>query len=440
MSKWFISLLTVVFITGCAVSSHYQGRRALGKGNYEEAVILFEEALETSPNDPRILTDLGVAHFRKDDAVKAIEYLGKAKSSDPMYGRAYLYLGMVYEKQDDLPKAISEYNAYYQQSPLTPMGLKLKARMGALMRKQIAKEVKEAIKKEKSLDVDSIPENTLAVSYFSNLTGDEEYDALQKGLADMMITDLSQVESLKVLERARLQILMDELELSASGISDASTAPRIGRLLGARRIVSGGIAAPGEGQFRMDAIAANVATDETEAQADAMGDQARFFLMEKELVFDILDDLNVALTQEERDAIQKLPTESFLAFLAYSRGLDYEDRGMYREAAGQYQKAAEIDPGFSQASEKSQEVQTLAETPMTGSPQETEQLAQDAEEEEIAGDGTGEEPGFSSENRLNSMDGNTTKGYFPSPDADPSDDRTPPQQQTRTTVNVTIEL
>jgi len=439
MNRFFPALLAILLITGCAVfSDHYKGRSLLDNGSYDEAIVLFEKALKTSPNDPGILTDLGVAFFRKDDLERASGYFEKAKSADPSYSKACLYQGMVYEKQDDIPKAIGEYNEYYQKNPLTLAGQRLKARMGILMRKQIAEEIKLAIEREESLDVDSIPENTIAVAYFANHTGDAEFDVLGKGLADMVITDLSQVNALKVLERTRMQALMDELKLAESGVIDKSTAPRAGRLLGARRIVNGGLALPQADMFRMDALATDVATAGTDAQADAMGAQERFFLMEKELVFDILDNLKVPYTQEERDAIQKLPTESFLAFLAYSRGLDYGDRGMYREAALECQKAAKIDPNFSKAVEKCQENRILADAPTIGSFNEMAGLAEmvEAAEEPVSDD-----MGLSNDMRQEVIEQNIGSGFLPSPDeGDQADDRTPPQQQTRTNVTVTVEL
>jgi hypothetical protein len=193
--------------------------------------------------------------------------------------------------------------------------------------------------------------------------------------------------------------------------------------------------------FRMDALAVDIVTAQSDASADAMGDQERFFLMEKELVFDILDDLNVTLTQEELDAIQKLPTESFLAFLSYSRGLDYEDRGMYHEAATEFQKAVEIDPGFSSASEKSQMVGTLAEISVTGTVDDVAQLDEPVTVGPEVKASTGMEANLSTSSRLEVIGQNTAGGFLPSPDTEEAtDDRTPPQQQTRTTVNVTIEL
>jgi len=440
MARWISFLVMALLITGCAAfSSHYKGQRALDEGRYDEAIVLFQKTLETSPEDARAIGSIGVAYFKKGDLQKAAQYLERAKSVDPLYGTPYLYLGMVYEKQDDAQKAISEYNAYYRKFRVTPMARRLKARMGVLMRKQITREIQAAIKLEESLPVTDIPENTIAVSYFSNLSGDKELGIFQKGLAEMLILDLSLVESLRVLERTRVNVIMNELGLAISDFADPSQMPRVGKVLGARRIINGALAFPQKNQLRMDALVTNIATAETDAQAEVMGSQNRFFRMEKGLVFDILDDLKVELTQEERKAIQEqIPTESFPAFLAYCRGLDYQDRGMYREASQQYREAIRIDPGFSHASEKSEETQTLSDSPMTGSSSETTQLAEMASAEMTP---ESEQMVPSNKSMLGSTLQNTSGGFVASPDTGgQTDDRNPPQQQTKATVNVTVEL
>ena len=442
MSKWFFIIILGLTIMGCAIhSDYYQGQRSLESGNYDAAISLFQYAITKSPNDPQIYTSLGYAYLKKDDLPKAIQNFEKAKSIDPTYGKAYLYLGMLYEKQRELPKAIQEYNSYYKQFPLTPTGQKLKARISILMRNQIAKEVQEAIQKEKEISVDSIPENTIAVYYFANLTGNPELDTLQKGLTDMLITDLAQVSSLKVLERTRIQLLMDELKLSETGAIDQDTTPRVGRLLGAKRIISGGFAAPSQDNLRIDSTATNVATSETDAQASVSGNQNGFFTLEKQLVFGILGNLNIPLTQEERDAIQKVPTESFLAFLAYSRGLDYEDRGMYPEAGQEFNKATQLDPNFIRANEKSQEVKILSETHITGTLGEVAQLEQSEKQETPTKTESGPAMGnvLSSMDRLEPIVENIGDGFIPQTGTKTEEQRTPSQVQTTSILNLTIE-
>lgn len=441
LSLAVLAALMVLFVAGCAFySEYYQGRQALEQENYDEALRRFELALADSPDDARIMTDIGIAYYKKGSFPEATHHLQQAKELDPKLGRTYLYLGLLYEAQQDFARALEEYGAYTELSPLSRTGRKLKARMRMLIRKQIAEEIQTAVQQEETLSVDSIPENTIAVSYFTNLSGNEEFAPLQKGLTDMLITDLSKVQSLRVVERMRLQMLMEELKLSQSDLSDVSSAPRLGKLLGARHLVNGGFVLPTESDIQLDALSTDVSLAETVSDVEVSGALERFFELEKVLALEILDDIGITLSQAERDAIQEIPTESFLAFMAYCRGLELEDRGMYQQAATEFGQAAEIDPGFVEATERAEETQELIESPITGAVEETAQLEQTLAEEEAAlgEDSAGEEVVASTSDRLESLDQNSAGEFQPQAETTPTTERTAPQERDRT-VNITVE-
>ena len=75
-------------------------------------------------------------------------------------------------------------------------------------------------------------DHPVAVLYFDYSGPDEQLAQLRVGLAQMLITDLTGVEGAPVVERARLQAILDELELGHQGITDPATAARVGRLVG----------------------------------------------------------------------------------------------------------------------------------------------------------------------------------------------------------------
>lgn len=55
----------------------------------------------------------------------------------------------------------------------------------------------------------------------------------------MIIADLSKVPGLKVLEREKVQLLIDEMKIGDAGLADPKEAVRSGRLMRAEKVVVG---------------------------------------------------------------------------------------------------------------------------------------------------------------------------------------------------------
>ena len=88
-----------------------------------------------------------------------------------------------------------------------------------------------------SLDAHAAPPKRVAILYFDNNTKDGDLDLLRKGMADMLITDLSGVDGMTVVEREKLEALLAELKLQRSKYFDAKTAVKLGRGAGATRAI-----------------------------------------------------------------------------------------------------------------------------------------------------------------------------------------------------------
>ena len=145
---------------------------------------------------------------------------------------------------------------------------------------------------------------------------------------------------------------MNELKLAQSGAVDPASAPRMGRLLGSRNVVTATVLGLGDEQFRLNGVIVNTLDSTVKGTETKEGQLRQLFGVQKEFVFRVIDDLGIKLTAEERDEIAKVPTESFLAFLAFSRGLDYQQKGMLQEAQGAFDEASTADPGFNLAAAK----------------------------------------------------------------------------------------
>ena len=120
----------------------------------------------------------------------------------------------------------SHYSRYTQLNPARKMRQTVEGRMQVLVRQQMAAQIKALLEQEEALEASPAPENSIAVLYFTDLSGNPDFVPLRKGLAEMLITDLAQVRSLQVVERARMQMLLDEMGLGMTGLIKEETAPR----------------------------------------------------------------------------------------------------------------------------------------------------------------------------------------------------------------------
>ncbi len=210
---------------------------------------------------------------------------------------------------------------------------------------------KNTIEQEESLKGDSTP-NSLAILYFHNQTGWDKLNLLQKGLTLMLITDLAKIPEFQLVERVRLQALIDELKFEDTEIFSEATRIRLGNLLGAEHIIGGKIIKDKVNQFRLDSKLLQVKSDKIIASPQAVGELlAGLFQMEKKLLFEIIDQVNIALSAEQKASLEKPLSNSLTALLFLFEGVELSDRGKHQEAAKLFQKALQEDPDLDLAKE-----------------------------------------------------------------------------------------
>jgi TolB-like protein len=204
--------------------------------------------------------------------------------------------------------------------------------------------------------------NTIAVMYFDNnsIVDHDDLNALSKGLASMMIYDVKKIPNLAVVERDRINFLVDELKLQQSDLVDKSTAVRIGKLVGAHTLLMGGFMKLSNDQFRIDARLVNVETGEIIKADFVEGKPKDVMKLEKDLVVKVLADLNIETSDNDTKQIMQGHDTSFDALYHYSRGLAYEDKKDYMAAFQQYQKALELAPDYAEAEKKMSRLEPFA--------------------------------------------------------------------------------
>jgi len=178
----------------------------------------------------------------------------------------------------------------------------------------------------------------------------DDYDALERGMAGMLISELGANPALRVVERENIQRLVDEQNLGASGRVDPQTASRIGKLVGARYAVMGSFIDL-YGDFRVDVRVVNVETSEI-LKTEKVS-------MQREHLFDLVRNLAAALNKDlnlpplprqvsEQRMNRQVPTE---ALTFYSRALLYHDRGQKDKAIQMFQQAITVFPEYTEAQE-----------------------------------------------------------------------------------------
>ncbi|MDZ7272058.1 MAG: hypothetical protein ONB17_10615, partial [candidate division KSB1 bacterium] len=316
--KLIVALIVAAgcWVMGCATSYHGRAKTALRRHDYDLALRHLVLALEEQPTDPQVLRDVGIALYGKEEYAAAIRALSKAFALDSTDARTLFYLGSAYEITGDLDGAIDMYRRYTRVGRMSQMRRALEGRLQVLLRRRLVEQAREALANEAALDTVRIPGNAVAVLNFARLGGPEELSPLEKGIAEMLITDLSKAKALRVVERARMQALLEEIGLGMTGLVDEATAPRLGRLLGVAKVVQGGFLGLEGEQLRIEAALVDTRSRTLSGPRRVSGALQDFFRMEKALVFRILSEMGVPLSQEERDAILVVPTENILAFLA----------------------------------------------------------------------------------------------------------------------------
>src|SRR5262245_51403783 len=101
----------------------------------------------------------------------------------------------------------------------------------------------------------------IAVMYFDNNSIGKDradYDGLGKGIADMLITDMAGNSAVQVVERERVQALLTEQNLTKQGAVDPQTAIRLGKIIGAQYMITGGFMSDSKGTLVLTARAINV--------------------------------------------------------------------------------------------------------------------------------------------------------------------------------------
>ncbi|MBI3791185.1 MAG: tetratricopeptide repeat protein [Gemmatimonadetes bacterium] len=318
-----------------------------------DAVAKLEAERAKNPNSGAALRALGIAYYQAQRYAEARTTLAAADLATPNDGAIALYGGLTAEALGDFTAARGAYTRYLSVGTSNRTKQQIRERLAIVARNELEATAKSAVSRENELARVPGPPNTIAVPPLRFQGADTNLVPLERGVAELLITDLARSSQLTVLERERVQALLDEVARGQSNRVDEDTKLRTGKILQAGRLVQGTINQIGPDRVQIATNVVSVQTAQSGGAASADDALDQLFAMEKKIVFQIFDNLGVTLTADERKLIDDAkPTRNLRAFLAYSRGLQAEDRGDFFEASRLFNDARGMDPGFSAAGVK----------------------------------------------------------------------------------------
>lgn len=188
----------------------------------------------------------------------------------------------------------------------------------------------------------AIPRTTVAVLPWSASAPVDGWDGLGAGLGGLVTTRLVAVEGLVLVERARLDALIDEIALGDSGFVDPTTAQRLGAGLGAELLVVGSYQIVA-GDFVMDGRLVRVASGEVVSAGSARAPLAEWDRAASEVVDGLVHELGARL-----DVPAPVPPPPLESVAAYGRGVTARREGDVHAAREAFQAAGAWAPAVAE--------------------------------------------------------------------------------------------
>ncbi|MFO7891141.1 MAG: CsgG/HfaB family protein [bacterium] len=196
-------------------------------------------------------------------------------------------------------------------------------------------------------------EVTLAVLDFENnsIFNAENYDPLEAGIAEMMISEFNTIESIKIVERQKLQVILDELKMSQSGLGHNQSL-EAGRIVGADYLVFGSFIVTMENKIRIDTRIVEVETGLTLKAEEITGKTKKLLILIQKLGEKVLQGTDKKILENEKITFVKGQKLNIDAVIWFSKGIAYRDIEKYDQAKKCFTKALEIEPKYKQAKEE----------------------------------------------------------------------------------------
>jgi TolB-like protein/cytochrome c-type biogenesis protein CcmH/NrfG len=187
-------------------------------------------------------------------------------------------------------------------------------------------------------------DKSIAVLPFQNLSDEKENAYFADGIQDDILTNLSKIGDLKVISR------MSVMSYRGDGIRNAR---EIGKALGVGTLLEGSVRRVGN-RVRVSVQLINADNDEHIWAEDYDRDLTDVFAIQTDLAQKIASSLQAKLSPDEKERLDRQPTQNPNAYLLFVQAHDYANRpDQFRDqllkAEELFEQAIKLDPKFAAA-------------------------------------------------------------------------------------------
>lgn len=221
----------------------------------------------------------------------------------------------------------------------------------------------------KNITIKKIPRSKragLVVLNFKNSTLEDnahKFKPWEFGIASMIMTDLESVGLFNIVSMERLSDILDQQALQQLGVINDQDAIEIGKIAAAKYLLTGSFMEL-NGYLRLEAQVFSIERGIQLGAAEITDQTSAFFRMEKKLVLNLLDHMDVVLNKDEQDLISKnIETKSidaslnnyagelamFQANALKKEGKSSEADPLIEEAKNRFEEALQNDPKYARA-------------------------------------------------------------------------------------------
>lgn len=332
MTIWLsalLGLITVGWMATDAVASHLstlnEGIESYKSADYDTAIRLLTAIVNDESAD--------IEH-RKE----ALRYLGRCYVAKQLLDKAKRSIQDLIE----LEPPITEFDPDRESPPM--MQVYYEARRDASNGSYQVESADPGLK-------------TMAILDFKNssIFDKEKFDPMEKGFADVMINLLSGATELKVVERERIQWILEEMNIQNRYSTEGAV--RAGKLLGAHVALMGSFIIKNKKEIWLGIRLVKVESSEIILTESVEGKVDDFFDLANELSKKIAK----AIDTSPKFAMEagRSDSNSLDAMLAYSQGLTMLEKADYESAYQKFQEALELDPNYDRARLKAESIRYL---------------------------------------------------------------------------------